>query len=90
MVKPYAVEFLPEARDNLDRINKSDSQHILNKIKWLANNFDSVSHEALTGEFKGLYKLRVGDFRVIYSSLHTERLIMIHMIGHRRNIYERR
>lgn len=90
MVKPYSVEFRPEARNNLRRLSKANSQHVLNKINWLANNFDAVSQEALTGEFKGLFKLRIGDYRVIYSVIHEERLIVIHLVGHRRSIYERR
>jgi mRNA interferase RelE/StbE len=90
MVEPYAVEFRPEALGNLKRFSKFNAQRILNKIRWLADNFDAISHEALTGEFKGLFKLRVGDYRVIYSVVHKEKLIIIHLVGHRRNIYERR
>ncbi|MCI0453398.1 MAG: type II toxin-antitoxin system RelE/ParE family toxin [Candidatus Dadabacteria bacterium] len=44
----------------------------------------------MTGEFKGLFKLRVGDYRVIYSVVHKEKLIIIYLIGHRCNIYEQR
>ncbi len=89
MFKTYTVEFLPETRANLKRLSKSNAQRILNKIKWLSNNFEAVSHEALTGEFKGLFKLRVGDYRVIYSFIQKERLIIIHLVGHRRSVYER-
>jgi len=46
--------------------------------------------EALTGDLEGLFKLRVGDHRVVYGLLHEERSIIIHMIGHRREIYRRR
>ncbi len=46
--------------------------------------------EALTGDLEGLFKLRVGDHRVVYELLHEERSIIIHMIGHRREIYRRR
>lgn len=90
MAKPYYVEFRPEASENLGRLSKSNAQRVLNKIKWLANNFDAVSHEALTAELKGLFKLRIGDYRVIYSIVRKERLVIIHLVGHRRNIYERR
>jgi mRNA interferase RelE/StbE len=86
----YAVEFRPEARDALRRLNKLAAQRILHKIKWLAENFDTVPHEALTGEFRGLSKLRVGDYRVIYSIDSAGRLVIVHLIGHRRSLYERR
>lgn len=45
--------------------------------------------EALTGEFEGLFKLRVGDYRVVYELIHEEKLILIHAIGHRRDIYRK-
>lgn len=90
MAKPYYVEFRPQSSENLGRLTKSNAQRVLNKISWLANNFDAVSHEALTAELKGLFKLRIGVYRAIYSVVRKKRLIIIHLVGHRRNIYERR
>ena len=90
MVRSYAVEFRPEARDSLRRLSQSTAQRILDKIKWLAANFDHIPHESLSGEFKGLFKLRSGDYRVIYAVDNAGRLIVVHLIGHRRNIYEPR
>jgi mRNA interferase RelE/StbE len=52
------VEFTSEAEDDLSRISKSIAQRILKKIRWLAENFEMVTPEPLTGGFKGLYKLR--------------------------------
>ncbi len=43
--------------------------------------------EPLSGQFKGLRKLRVGDFRVIYSK--TKEGVLILRIGHRSAVYER-
>jgi mRNA interferase RelE/StbE len=59
-------------------------------VRWLAENLGEANMEALTGGFEGLFKLRVGDHRVVYELLHEEQLIIIHMIGHRREIYRRR
>jgi len=39
----------------------------------------------LSGEFKGVYKLRVGDWRVIYTVEGDS--IVVQGIGHRREIY---
>lgn len=90
MVTPYSVDIQPEAQDGLRRLSKLNAQRILKKIKWLSENFDQVPHEALTGEFRELFKLRIGDYRIIYSVIYTDRLIIIHLIGHRRSVYERR
>jgi mRNA-degrading endonuclease RelE of RelBE toxin-antitoxin system len=48
MVTAYSVEFRPEARDGLRRLSTSAAQRVLDKIKWLAENFDRAPHEALT------------------------------------------
>jgi hypothetical protein len=42
------------------------------------------------GDLAGLYKLRVGDYRIIYEVLWDEETIVIHAVGHRREIYRRR
>lgn len=86
----YSVEFRPGHESDLDRLSKPIAQRMLKKIKWLAEHFDQVKHEPLTGNLKGLYKLRAGDYRVVYSFSNDPQLITIHFVGHRRNIYEQR
>ena len=41
----------------------------------------------LTGEYKGLYRYRYGDYRIIYEISMSEHTITITKIGHRSNIY---
>ena len=89
MVDPYEIELRSAARDGLQRLDHGVAERVLKKIKWLANNFETVPHDTLSGEFKGLFKLRIGDYRVVYSCSRAERLITIHLIDHRREIYER-
>ena len=64
----YEVEFTADAEAYLDRLSKSVAQRILKKIRWLAENFEVITPEPLTGEWKGLFKLRVGDYRVLYKT----------------------
>lgn len=89
MVKRYEVLFLPAAVRDLKRIDKRAAQRIIRKVRWLADNFNTILPEPLSGEFRGAYKLRVGDWRVIYTVSHREKSLTIHIIGHRRQIYER-
>ena len=88
MVKKYRVEFLSEAVSDLRKIDKIIAQRILNKIKWLSENFEDVVPEILTGDFKGMYKLRVGNWRVIYGVDKEKRIIRVFMVGHRKDIYK--
>lgn len=88
MVKKYSVKLLPKAIDDLKRIDKFIAQRIINKIKWLSENFENIIPENLDGEFKNMYKLRIGDWRVIFTIDRQTKTIYIHLIGHRRDIYK--
>lgn len=85
----YQIRILNSAAQELKNIDKSIAQRVAERINWLAANIDNVKLEGLTGELSGLYKLRVGDYRVIYEILHEEKMIMIHAVGHRKDIYRR-
>ena len=83
----YQVEFLPQAINDLRRLDKPVAQRVASKLHWLAENFHSIRREALAGPLTGLSKLRVGNYRVIYEPDRESRLITVHMIGHRSEIY---
>ena len=63
----YEVEFTPEAQNDLSRLSKNIAQQVLKKIRWLMENFAAITPEPLTGQWQGTYKLRVGDYRVVYT-----------------------
>ena len=85
------VEFTPTAEKGLGKIDRPVAQRILKKVRWLAENAAQVHHEPLAAQFAGMYKLRVGEYRVVYTIEGTmqDRLV-IHLIGHRREIYKMR
>jgi mRNA interferase RelE/StbE len=86
----YRVHILDSAARDLARLDKPTGQRVVERIRWLAANFDAARTEALRGNLAGLYKLRVGDCRVIYEVLREEQILLIHAIGHRREIYRKR
>lgn len=86
----YRVRILEAASQDLARLDKLVGRRIVQRINWLAANLDTLRLEALTGDLEGFYKLRVGDYRVIYEVLRDEEAIVIHAIGHRREIYRGR
>ena len=85
----YRIRILQAASRDLERLDKPTGRRIVQRINWLAANLDAIRLEALTGDLAGLYKLRVGDYRVIYEVLWDEETIVIHAVGHRREIYRR-
>ena len=84
----YQVEFLPKAAEELERLDNLVIKRILSKLKRLANNSEIIVPEPLSGQLKGLFKLRVGNYRIIYSRDQERRIITIHLVGHRREIYK--
>ncbi|NET60481.1 MAG: type II toxin-antitoxin system RelE/ParE family toxin [Symploca sp. SIO2E6] len=83
----YTVEFEPEAIVSLERFSSVVRERILRKIRWLAENFDQINPQPLTGNLVGFFKLRVGDYRVIYDFSIETKIITIDQIGHRSEIY---
>ena len=83
----YSVEYEPEALTALDKLTGAVRQRIVNKIEWLAANFDQITPVPLTANLAGYFKLRVGDYRVIYGFNVELKTIAIYQIGHRREIY---
>lgn len=84
----YEVNFTPEAEDDLVRLSKPIAQQVIKKVRWLAENFELVTPEALTGQWQGFFKLRVGDYRVLYTSNQSEQSIIVHLVKHRREVYK--
>lgn len=85
----YLIAFTPQAAEELRRLDRAAAQRILNKLKWLSQNFSDLVPEKLTAEFRAFYKLRIGSYRVIYTVDRDEHQLLIHIIGHRRDIYKR-
>jgi mRNA interferase RelE/StbE len=86
----YRIRILQAAISELERLDKPVARRITERINWLAANLDDIRPESYTGNLAGLYKFRVGDYRVIYEILHDEQVVVIHEIGHRRDIYRKR
>jgi mRNA interferase RelE/StbE len=84
----YRVEFRPAAAQDFDNLDQVVADRLLKKLRWLAENFDSVRPEPLTGLFSGLFKLRVGDYRVIYQANREKKVLTVRLVGHRREIYD--
>lgn len=75
-----------EALEDLQKIDRPIVKRILNKITWLSQHFNNITPELLTGTMTGLFKLRIGDWRVVYSS--EKKAIVIKAVGHRSEIYK--
>ena len=72
------------------RCSKCRVVNVLNRIQWLLVHVEEIRHEPLTAQWEGTYRLRVGDYRVVYGIDRTQKRIIIYAVGHRREVYRLR
>lgn len=78
------VVYKASVEKDLKKIDRNEAEKILNRIEGdLAK--DPDKGVALSGTFQGLYRYRIGDYRVIYAK--TVDGILVLRIGHRRGAY---
>ncbi len=68
-------------------LNGEMQDGVRNKVAKLGDN--PYLGVPLTAEFKGKYKLRIGDLRIIYEIDHQNKRIFLVAIGLRKSIYDR-
>jgi mRNA interferase RelE/StbE len=81
----HRIEFTDKAVEGLESLTAIVRERVFKKIRWMSENFDNIRHQGLSANLSGLFKLRIGDYRVIYSF--DDDFITIHQVGHRRDIY---
>ena len=85
----YQILYAESVLKDVKKLPVHLRERIKQKILWLAENFDEIKHETLKGsEWKEKFKLRVGDYRIIYSVDKEKKIITIHLVGHRSEIYK--
>ena len=75
------------AENALDRLDNRTARVIRARLQWPADNCEAVNHEALTGRFRGQFRLRVGPNRAIYTYDVAARHIAVISIRNRRTAY---
>jgi len=85
----YSIKFTSEANDNLLNLEKNDYLKVVSKIKCLTSDCLNLNIKKLKLKKVNLYRLRVGDFRIIYSIESEQIVVWIIAIGLRKDIYKR-
>jgi mRNA interferase RelE/StbE len=82
------IEWTQGAVEDLERLDKAIGRRILRRLTWFSRNFQSIVPEPLSGKLKGTFKLRIGDWRAVYTV--EGDIIVIQFISHRSDIYRTR
>ncbi len=81
----YNIVYKSSVQRDLKKLDKGEARRILDQIEKTLSR-QPEQFPALKGQFAGLRRYRVGDYRVIYALLGNDVLIL--RIGHRREVYK--
>ncbi len=81
----YNIEYDPKALKQLQKLNKHEASKILDGIEQYAHNPIKTKIKKLKTPFEGAYRLRIGDYRVVFYE--EENLMLISKVAHRKQVY---
>jgi mRNA interferase RelE/StbE len=81
----YRVYFRESVEKDLHTVPRKDLKRILQRIKTLAENPRPPGCEKLTGQER--YRVRQGQYRIVYSIQDYELTVWIVKVGHRKDVY---
>lgn len=84
--RAYRVQIEPSALDALKALPKKDRERVRKKINALAALPRSRKAEKLEG-VEELYRVRSGDYRVVYQIRDDVLLVVVVRVGNRRDVY---
>lgn len=85
----FKIRFVDDAVEDIQKLDKSIVRRIIRKIEWLAENAETIQPLGLRGDLSGFAKLREGDYRIIYELLYEDKIVVVHFVGHRSEVYKR-
>jgi len=92
----YTLEFDKKASKEVLSLDKSTQNFILDELEKFISNFDEdyekelvklTKIKALQGEFKGLFRLKLRTYRVIYEKFENKLVILVRRISDRKDLY---
>ena len=83
----YTVEVKPAARKELEALPDKMLARVVRKLESLANNPRPTGCKKLKG-YQDQWRIRVGDWRVVYFVDDAGKLVSVTRIAHRREVYE--
>lgn len=83
----YSIQLTRSAAKELERIPLKDRRRIVDRITALADDPRPAGAERLSGDDK--YRIRQGNYRILYEIVDYELIVAVVRVGHRREVYRR-
>jgi mRNA interferase RelE/StbE len=82
----FELEFAASIRKDLIKIHKKEVTKILSEIQKLAEDPRPIASKKLINE--ELYRIRIGNYRVIYEIIDERLIVHVVKVGHRKDVYK--
>ena len=83
----YKIYFKKSVLKDIEKIPDKDLKRIIKKIETLSEDPRPPGHEKLSDQEK--YRIRQGNYRIIYSIHDDELMVWVIKVGHRRDVYRK-
>ncbi len=84
----YKIEITATAEKSLNKIPRRDLKKVVEAIQVLAISPFPSGCRKLKGE-EDVYRVRQGNYRIIYEVIDTKLVVLVLKIGHRKDIYKK-
>ncbi|MGR6092129.1 type II toxin-antitoxin system RelE family toxin [Brevibacterium sp. CSND-B09] len=82
----YSINYVPSAAKALRKLDRPIARRLIESIKGLSDDPRPPGCIQLKGG-SGEFRIRVGDYRVIYEVIEDELVVLVLHLGHRREVY---
>lgn len=84
----YSVLYDPKALKELSNLDKAVARRVVKAIDRLGTEPRPAGVRALVG-FPGLFRVRVGDYRIVYTVKDAELIVLVLRVAHRSVVYRK-
>ena len=85
----YSLAFTQQAEKDLKKIDKSEARRIKNKLEDLVAGTQNVDIKKLEATNEPTYRLRSGNYRIVFQVKRKIITILVISIAHRKQVYRR-
>jgi len=83
----YRIVIKKSAAKEIEKVERKDRIRIVEKIRSLSSDPHPTGSKKLSGQEK--YRIRQGNYRILYQIINDELVINVVKVGHRRDIYKK-
>jgi mRNA interferase RelE/StbE len=83
----YTIRITSKAKKDFKKLDPKIQKHIQTSILSLQTNRTPQQFKPLVGHKIAQYRLRMGDYRVLYDVYNEDKVVLVLRIGHRKEIY---